>query len=209
MIRFIFIQIIVILLLSSCENNKNQVVEEVQNNDTTYIQPLNNSTIDSIQIQSVLKDFYEWKETKGKISDFEPLDDPKSDLYKGLDLKKNEARVKELEQSNFFTVDFINDYKTIIKDVDESLKKGSIEYPKGEIQPYGNDADPWTNSQDPGDNYWSKIQVQNIKISNNIADLTWSSIGTENYKVKLKKINDKWRISYLEGFDSKYFLNID
>ena len=84
-----------------------------------------------------------------------------------------------------------------------------MEYLEGDLPPYGTGASPWTETQDVlGGAYWDNITVENIAINGNEATLQcfWpESFSSKGYKIEVKNENDRWGISYMEGFDFEKF----
>ena len=166
---------------------------------------INNS--DNIKFTNLLRSMYEWYETKGiKSMDFDVYS--KDSLYAGIDSIALRNRLTELQHTDFFSQDFLNNYKKIAQEIDNQLKHGTMKFYKGDLPPYGSEANPWCNCQDNPDNYWKIIETKNIKINGNSASLSWTWGGNFLYRVKLKREHTAWKISYLEGFDFNSFFYI-
>jgi hypothetical protein len=198
-----------ILALYSCNQAREKRVENQTIVSSQDIIKNIDSLSDEKQIERVLRLLYEWNETKSKLPDFEPLEDKNSELYLGLDLKKNEERVKELRNTMLFSEKFIENYIGIIKSIDLTLKNGGFEWAKGELPPFGTDADPWCNCQDYPDKYWIVLHIRKLKIENNIASFSWAFDNGQEYKIKAIKENNQWKILFMEGLDENTFLNIN
>lgn len=161
---------------------------------------------DKQKLQQLVSQLYEWHETQSANSDFEPIADKKDSIYIGLDLKKHKKRLIELKKSDFFANQFMENYNKIALIIDDGLKNKKLKYFVGELPPYGNGANSWCNSQDTPYNYWKTITINNVKIDHHTAIFNWSWGGKFEYKAKAVKSNNKWRISYLQGFNFNEFI---
>ena len=167
---------------------------------------------DKKQVKNRLVQLYKWKDTQLGEGDFVPLyDDGDSRKYIGLDMAKHSLRLDVLKKSGFFSDDFLSSYDNIAKGADSKLRNGELEWLVGDIPPFGIDADAWCSCQDyPVAEPWDSIYITIDSIDDKSASLawTWDEKNTGfSYKVKLKKINGEWKISYLQGFDATNFLS--
>lgn len=209
-----FTAIIVTLLFVSCNKSENTVTESKE--ELTVTANEINKVIkieDSLAITQLLRDMHKWHMATIDATDFDVyLAKPTDSIWAGINTKKHEKRLEALRATNFFTDGFLNNYDKIAKTIDGELKSGNAIYPVGELPPYGNDAVPWTNSQDEPENYWTKMKVSNLAYSGDIVNFTWDFNDTKNlennkelYRCKFKKVNEKWKIDWLQGFDYKPF----
>nr|WP_294780556.1 hypothetical protein [uncultured Flavobacterium sp.] len=185
----------------------------VQSANATYFKEKKESFYfksDKQEIEILVKKLYEWVETKNSNNDFNPLANKKGDKYIGLDLNAHKKRLEELNKTNFFSQQFLDNYNKIALQIDSNLKTKKIEWFEGELPPFGNDTNPWCNCQDNPENYWKTMTINHMKIENNNAsfDWTWSWKGDFKYKVKTVKENGIWKIAFLEGFDFNDFTKI-
>ena len=192
------ITLLLSILLLGC-NQKDKKTKATKEQSTVI------AADDKEKLQHLVRQLYKWHETKSSNHDFDPIADNQDSIYVGLDLKKHEQRIVELKQTGFFDNQFIDNYNTIALTIDKGLRNKKLEYLVGELPPYGNDANPWCNCQDAPDNYWQKIKINNITFDNTTATFSWSWGENFNYKVKAVKLNNNWKISYLQGFDIKEF----
>ena len=163
---------------------------------------------DALELENLIKKLYKWSETKSSQEDFEPLLVKNTDsLYIGLDLKRHQKRLKEFENTHFFSEEFILNYDKIAVTINEKMKDKSLVYYVGELPPYGNDANPWCDCQDNPDKYWEKIKIQNLIIKDKKATFNWTWGDGFKYKVKAVKENNVWKISYLQGFNIQEFIS--
>ena len=157
---------------------------------------------DSIELTNLTRHLYKWIETKSSKEDFKPKIIENQDIsYKGIDWDYHSKRLKELEETNFFSKDFLDNYNKIAKTIDNDLKKGFKQWLIGELPPFRNDSNPWCNCQDNPDEYWKTMTITDIKKENNNWIFKWKWGNEFSYKVIATKINGSFRIKYLEGFD--------
>ena len=98
-----------------------------------------------------------------------------------------------------------------VNETPSKLRKAQIEWMDGDMPPYAG-ADPWCNCQDiPYDNPWDQIEFKFLSLDKGNAVLTWTWGHSDwskdfDYKVKAKKSDGTWKISYLQGFDINDFV---
>jgi hypothetical protein len=192
------------LILTNCgqTGKKNQEMKSTQTTDSIK------AKIDTTGLTYFVRNVYKWIETKSSKFDFEPTTGQGQDsLYIGIDWNKHKKRLKELEETNFFTTDFLNNYNRIAKTIDNELKTGKEKWFVGELESYGNDANPWCDCQDNPDNYWITMKILKVQRENNDIRFSWSWDNNPHYTVIATKINNSWRIKYLQGFDYKEYLH--
>lgn len=191
-----------VLILFSC----NQENKKSHSSDKTFKQEKSKIVTETEKIQKLIRQLYEWHETKSSKFDFDLVADNQDSLYIKLDLKKHNQRLTELRQTNFFSDQFLDNYNKIALTIDKGLKSKKIEYFVGELPPYGNDANPWCSCQDNPDNYWQNLTIDKISIENNNATFIWTWGDNFEYKAKAIKENGEWKITYLQGFDFEEFI---
>lgn len=168
-------------------------------------------------IQELIRDMYKWHETPLPTS-IEMITDDAGSSYIGFNLDELQLTIDQLKASNLFSNNFIDNYTKIHLIIDEKLKNKEVEWLVGYLPPFGNGANPWCNCQDiPYDDPspWSLIQIDIINLNNKTGTLSWkwgriepnSGLGWEEFKYKFKvvKVNQEWKIDYLEGFDFDEF----
>lgn len=124
-------------------------------------------------------------------------------------------------KSDFFTTEFISNFKKVHLSIDEKLKSKQLEWNTHSLAPFGSGANEWCSCQDvPFDepNPWSLIEIEKIKLTENTGEFYWkwgnidlnsgSGWNSFRYHFKVEKVNQKWKISYLEGFEFKTFTRI-
>lgn len=161
---------------------------------------------DSLELQKLVQDLYQWNETKNSNPDFDVVQKEKTDtVYANLDLKKHNERLQELKETNFFAKEFFDNYNKIALTIDEKMRNKSVIYNIGYLPPFGNGANPWCNCQDHPDNYWKTLTIKKLSIEGSNANFVWTWGEGFEYKTKATKENNIWKISYLEGFDFDEF----
>lgn len=152
---------------------------------------------DSIKITSLIKEVYKWYSKEGSLVYFDVI--VKDSFQIGLDTLKLEKSINELESTNYFSSDFIENYEKIGKTLDNKLRTGKY---YNEINFNFQDADVWTNSQDAESDLWKDLKVRNLIIKKNRATFKWYTEYMDyGYLVKMQKEKDTWKVSYLEGLD--------
>lgn len=164
------------------------------------------TTEDKKEMRDLVIRLLKWHENNDVFEGFVPIYNETSRLAIGMDLKALQEALDNLTESNFFDKEFINNYSNIVTSIDKKIKNREIVFMDGDMPPYAG-ANPWCNCQDyPYENPWDKIDIDFISIDKSSAVLTWTWGDSDwskyfKYKVRAKKKNGEWRISYLEGFD--------
>jgi hypothetical protein len=161
---------------------------------------------DSVKITALVRSLYKWHETAPRPDGFVPLKkNPVDTLNTSMDLAANNKAIKELKETGLFADDFLTDYRNIAVRMDKELRDGSSLWPDGEMPTFNDDVDEWCNCQDNPDNYWEKLTLVDLKFNNDEADFKWTWGNNFFYHTKAKKVAGIWKISYLEGFDMKWY----
>jgi hypothetical protein len=161
------------------------------------VQPVNT---DSSDVISLVRNMYQWYESKCIKGDFMPAEGSE-DRYKGIDWETHAKKVSDIKRSQLFSGQFIENYSSIAFMIDSSLKTGGKEWLKGDLSPFSDGADAWCACQDSPERYWLMMDIQILNIKHGEALLTWTLPDKEKYTVKASKENDGWKISALQGFD--------
>ena len=191
-----FLSLSITALLTNCSSK----TQETENK-------IDSTAIDSTQILQTIKDMYSWHETDTtQLSDF-TLAYPNNGFCTGIDREINNNRIAELKKTDFFADDFFNNYERILKKIDTEIKADTAKYQEGDgLENNYLDASPWCNCQDNPDKFWETLKIKDLVINGNVATTKWTWIWNDvdnfSYQVKLKKVNNVWKISNLEGFDN-------
>lgn len=196
------------LLLFSCKQADNKRISVIGEKET-------NSANDIEQIQNLIRQVLNWADTQKSIDLLPVLADSKDSLYIGFDLDKHKQNLDKLQTTNFFAKEFIENYNQIILNLNKDIRNGKIEkWLMGDMPPFNfaSNVNPWTGCQDiPYDepNPFDYVDIKWGNIGN--GELIWKwgkpKLITEpswkvfEYKFRVVQENDRWKISYLQGFD--------
>jgi len=215
-----------VLMLFRCNS-------DIKSNASTKINPViksegstkhNSETIklpddnkDKDDIQTLIRQTLNWGDSKSSINLLPVLS--KDSICIGFDFDKQNQNLEKLRQSGFFANEFIDNYNQIIQTLDKKIKNKEFEPWNVYELPtfnFANDVDPWTLCQDvPYDkpNPLDFVEVGIINLDNKKGELYWkwgnlysnadSSWKNFSYKFRVEKVDSKWEISYLQGFDYK------
>jgi hypothetical protein len=155
---------------------------------------------DSAEIVEVLKNTYQWYETRSKLFDFTLK--YQNGICVGVDQEAEKNRVAELQQTNLFDPAFIETYNRISAKIDASIKSDTVKYYEGDgMELEWISADPWCNCQDSPEKYWETLTIKEWARTGDEATVKWTWGDDFVYTVKLRKTEGVWKISSLEGFD--------
>ncbi|HRE79313.1 MAG TPA: hypothetical protein PLL09_15965 [Flavobacterium sp.] len=198
------------LLLFGCKQTDNKTTLVTEEKATT-------STDEKEQIQNLIRQVLNWADLKNSIDLLPVIADSKDSIYIGFNIDLHKQNLNKLRQTNLFASEFIENYNQIIMTLDKGLKNGNYDkWFVGDLPTFsfGSDVNPWTLSQDvPYDNP-NPFDFVEIKLLNiDKGELFWKwgkpELITEpswkdfEYKFRVVKENDNWKISYLQGFDFK------
>lgn len=214
--KILIIAAILLLVCCSGGENKNvagQTLTSIKNKQKTSYSITRN---DSLLILKLVRKVYEWNEKNSSYYFDIGIEDQAGDKYVGINWEIYEENKNLLKSSGFFSNIFIESYKKTLEHIDKKVKNKEYDYEwfTGEYPPFGTDLNEWCHCQDtPSENYWDKIEIKNLKVTgNNTASLIWTWGETSKwnsdfkYRVKVKKEDNTWKVTYLDGFDKKYYL---
>lgn len=193
------------ITFSSC-NQKNKTTKKTTDNKVEPIEKSDNS-IDKKEISELIRQLYKWEDKSQITIGQTAITDENDEKVVGLDTIKNLEFIDQFRKSNLFSEEFLSNYQKIVTTLDQKFKTNEMEWLAGDMPPFGNGSNTWCSCQDePYVDFWDKIEISFIEINQSKATLTWTwgqSDWSENfnYKVKVEKENEKWKISYLQGFD--------
>jgi len=216
--------LILMLNLLSCnpaqKQNTSKISVDSVNKDLPATQTIKpDSAHDKKEIQLLIRHVLNWGESKKSIDLTPVITDSKDSLCIGFDLEKVKANLDTLKSTGYFSAEFIDNYHQILLTLDKEMKNKQFPpWSTGELPPFNfaNDVDPWSDCQDvPYDtpNAYSLVEVHVSHLNEKEGDLywTWGKLSPEadsswkkfTYKFKVKKEDNTWKISYMEGFDFK------
>ncbi len=164
------------------------------------------------EIQALMRQMLKWADSKNAIEVLPAFSEDST--YVGFDLDKLHQNLEKLKETGFFAEEFIDNYDRIIRTLDKKIKNNEFEkWNVGELPTFAfaNDASPWCSCQD--NMPWDDVEVEVVNLNGDKGELTWNwgklSPGTDpswkdfSYKFRVVKIDGKWKVSYLQGFDYK------
>lgn len=181
---------------------------------SVIVEKTSTSADDKKQIHNLIREVLNWADSKNSIALLPVLSDNKDSVYIGFDLDKHKQNLDKLKQTNFFAIEFIENYNQIILTLDKGLRNGNYDqWLVGDLPTFifSNDHRPWCNCQDFDD--WNKVEIRIIELTDNEGELewTWGNLSADThsswkefaYKFRVVEENGKWKIAYLTGFDFK------
>jgi len=201
------ITVTLICIFSSCVHAQNDQKTERQ----TASFEVADIPKDAEEIQKLMRGVLSWSESKESVDLLPILADGKDSVYIGFDMDKLKENLNKLKETGFFSTEFIENYNQIILTLDRKLRnKEYIEWLVGDLPPFkfANDCNPWWNGQE----YFSLelVIVEKISLRKDEGEFYFKcgSIGKEcsgleGYKTRFRvvKSENKWKISYMQGFD--------
>ncbi len=160
---------------------------------------------DSIELTILVRNVYEWHETKYRRNGF-PLKfkTPNDSIFTGVDWDEYAKDMEVFKATNFFSKEFFTTHRTHALSVDSSIKQATIEWRNMNdgIPLWDTDADDWCSCQDYPEDYWKLITLNNFIYNNGVVSFywTWGNRNEKQYELKAIKEDRKWRISYMQGF---------
>jgi hypothetical protein len=159
------------------------------------------------EVYTLMKKVLLWSETKNSIDLLPVLTDKRDSIIVGFDLEKLNINLNILRSSDFFSEEFIENYNRIILTLDRKLRNREFEYKEwlvGELPIFNfvNDINPWCYCQGFVTEQFSGVEIINLDCEEGDFKWKWTNDSDWlNFKFRVIKENNKWRISYLEGFD--------
>ena len=215
------LSLIFALILFGCDSDtrsksQKKVDSTIKPNTSVKTQPDTvkspDNSKDKEDIQALIRQMLKWADTKDVVDLLPVLS--KDSICVGFDFDKEKQTLEKLKSTGFFADEFIDNYDQIIRTLDKKIKNN--EFGKWNVYElptfnFDNDVDPWCSCQD--NLSWDKVEVEIIKLDNNKGELKWNwgktDPGTDqswkdfSYKFSVVKVDGKWKISYLQGFDYK------
>lgn len=172
---------------------------------------------DKQQIQILIRQMLTWADSKNELDLIPVLS--KDSICVGIDFDKLNQGLTKLRKTGFFAEEFIDNYNRILRTLDKKIK--NKEFEKWNIYElptfsFANDVDPWCSCQD--NLSWDKVKVEIINLTAEKGELNWKwklDSATDQtwkdfaYKFRVVKVNNKWQISYLQGFDYEQSIKRD
>jgi hypothetical protein len=193
-----------VICFGSCARAQNINIEKEKQTENLKVA---NVQKDKEEIQKLVRQVLNWSESKESIDLLPVLTNSQDSIYIGFDMDKLKENLNKLKGTGFFSSEFIENYKQVILTLDGKLRnKEYIEWLVGDLPPFkfANDINPWCLCQGFSPEQCDDVEI--IKIDSKSGELIWNwKKGTDwmNFKFKVVKEDNKWKISYMQGFDYK------
>jgi len=198
-----------ILLLScliSCKNAAKSIdpimVDSESNKAISNFQKVNHyyeTATDSVKLRNLLIEIYKWHESKGM--DYYLIYDGRAIL--GVDSIKLDSTLNELRKTDFFSIEFLDNFKNIGQKIDYRVKQNPNDFKDGFIYFPFQDYDTWYGGNGLTPN-WDDLRIYDLTTNQDSASFKWTCKKTEpkNFiNVKFKRVNGKWKLDYLQYMD--------
>ncbi|MBP8033604.1 MAG: hypothetical protein KAZ71_03340 [Bacteroidia bacterium] len=161
---------------------------------------------DTEEIKILIRQALEWCSSKNTIDLLPVQADSKDSIYIGFDMNKHKKNIDKLRETGFFAEEFIENYNQIITVLDRNLRSKEFEKWKvGDFWTFGftNDINPWffmcKDYTYTNPDHLAFFETEITKLDNEKGELYYGKSWA--VKCRVVKENNKWKISYLEGFD--------
>lgn len=175
------------------------------------------------ELLALAKQVYKWKKNyrAERIADGEEYfywrdfpykyELPGDTIVIGIDWDIYNKNIEALQKADLFTDGFLSRYQTIATNLDTSIKKADIKYRShwGGYLIWDLSAGMWDNSNDGIGCFPDCIQLDSLTLGKSIAKFSWFwkwddsdySSRRHYYKMAARKVEEKWKIDWMEGFD--------
>jgi len=159
------------------------------------------------EIEKLLVQVLKWSDTKESIRLLPILTDSKDSIIIGFDMDKLKTNLEKLRETGFFATEFIENYNQIVITLDRKLRNKEFVYENwfvGELPifKFANGWDPWCCCQGFSESQLDGVEI--IKLNEKSGELKWKwTEGSSwiNFRFNVAKEDNKWKISYMQGFD--------
>jgi hypothetical protein len=192
------------IIFLNCNQNNQKSAKADKKHDKTEV---TKDSLDKKEIQNLIQQVLIWSNSKKSIDLLPFLTDSKDSVYLGFDRDKLKINLDKLRATGFFSTEFIENYNQIILTLDNKLRNKEIEgWLVGDLPTFkfANDINPWCLCQDKPS--IESFQVEIIKIDSKSGELIWkwrNDSSWKDFSFRVAKEDNKWKISYMEGFDFK------
>ncbi|VXB64131.1 conserved hypothetical protein [Flavobacterium sp. 9AF] len=197
---------VVFALLVSCNDSKKEkttINDEISLTESEITENTNQK--DSIELSTLVKNVYKFH-LEENLDDF-PYEygNALDTIFTGINWDTYNENITKLKKINYFTNTFFISHQNIANTIDTSIKKADIKWRNinNGIPLWSTGADDWCGCQDYPDDYWNLLMIDDLKISDNFASFcwTWDRERSHKYKMTAKKVDNKWFIDSMEGFN--------
>jgi hypothetical protein len=191
---FVFVILIAIFTACSSTGNKDTARSKAQ---------------DSIEVTGLVRQAYEWHLKNIQVEFPFRYEKPADTIFTGIDWDLFHKNIEILRTTRFFTDESLENQAKIAATLDSSMKKATVKWRNinDGIPIWSSDADDWCNCQDYPENYWKTMKLDSLTIEGDLAGFYWTWDSKEfsespKYRMTAKRVDDKWKINSMEGFDS-------
>jgi hypothetical protein len=199
--KILILLIVTVFSISVNAQNKQKTEQKTENIEVAVVQK------DKEDLQKLIQQALIWSESKESIDLLPVLTNSKGGTYIGFDMDKLKENLNTLKVAGFFSAEFIENYNQIILTLDRKLRnKEYIEWLVGDLPPFkfANDISPWCLCQEFSSDQFDDVEI--IRINSKSGELIWNwKKGADwmDFKFYVVKEENRWKISYMQGFDYK------
>lgn len=168
--------------------------------------------VDKEEIRRLIIQVLNWSQTNESIDLLPGLEDSTHTSYIGFDMVKHRENLILLKNTSFFSTEFIENYDRIIKTLDKKLRDGEFHWLVGELPPFkfNSEVNAWCLCQGFSPEQLGDVEVIKMDITGGEFLWRWSKYADWcDFKFCVIKEDNKWKISYMQGFDFKESIKED
>jgi hypothetical protein len=159
------------------------------------------------EIQQLIRQVILWSDSKESIELLTTIPDANGRVYIGFDMDQHTENLIRLKETKFFANEFVENYNRIILTLDRKIRNKEFEeWLVSDLPPFHfvNDVSPWCICQGFSPEDFDDVEIVNITSKSGKLIWKWKKGSSwTDFKFRVKKEDNKWRISYMEGFDFK------
>lgn len=195
--KHLFYSTLILLILIGCSSNAMTVKSE--NSIATET--------DKEKIENLLIQVLKWSDSKESIQLLPILTDSKDSIIIGFDMDELNTNLEKLRETGFFATEFIENYNQIVLTLDWKLRNKEFKYESwlvGDLPifKFANGWNPWCCCQGFSESQLEGVEI--IELNDKSGELKWKwTEGSSwiNFRSNVVKEDNKWKISYMQGFD--------
>jgi hypothetical protein len=162
---------------------------------------------DKEEIEKLLIQVLKWSDSKESISLLPALTDSKDSIVIGFDMEELKTNLERLKETGFYANEFIENYNQIILTLDRKLRNKEFKYETwfvGDLPifKFANGWNPWCCCQDYAVSQLEGVEI--VKLNDKFGELKCKRTEGSSwidFKFNVVKEDNKWKISYMQGFD--------
>jgi hypothetical protein len=160
-------------------------------------------------IQMLIRNVLVWSDTCQTFDLLPLISDENDQHYIGINNNRVRENLSILSQTGFFSKSFIENYRQIVETFNKKLLNNEMSWDVGDMPPVNFnmsyiDLNPWCLCQGFTESQFGEIEVLNLNIREGSLKFNWvQNSDWINFKFNVVWEDNKWKISYLEGFDFK------